>query len=58
VLAGCLQVSVNCFVFVVWTRAFRRSSGVKKFVASFGVIMPVIMAGTTLWRILIPAIAS
>ncbi len=58
VLAGCLQISVNCFVFVVWTKAFRRSSGLKKFVAFFGVVMPVIMASTTLWRVLIPAIVS
>jgi len=58
VLAGCLQLCVNAFVFVVWARAFMRSHGFKKFVAFFGVIVPVGMAGVTLWRILIPAITA
>lgn len=56
VLAGCLQLCVNAFVFIVWTRAFRQSSGFKKFVAFFGVAVPVVMAIITLWRVLIPVV--
>ncbi len=56
VLAGCLQLAVNAFVFFVWTKAFMQSSGFKKFVAFFGVIVPVMMAGITIFRVLIPAI--
>jgi hypothetical protein len=56
VLAGSLQLCVNAFVFIVWTRAFRRSGGFKKFIASFGVFMPILTASVTLWRVLIPAV--
>ena len=56
VMAGCLQLCVNSFVFAVWTKAFRQSKGLKKFVAFFGVVVPIVMAGTTLWRVLIPAL--
>lgn len=56
VFAGCLQLCANAFVFVVWTRAFKESKGFKRFVALFGVVIPVIMAGVTLCRVLIPAL--
>jgi hypothetical protein len=56
VLAGCLQICVNTFVFIVWTKAFLESKGFKKFVAFFGVVVPIIMAGITIWRVLIPVI--
>jgi hypothetical protein len=58
VVAGCLQLCVNAFVFIVWTRAFRESSGLRKFVAFFGVVVPVVMASVTIWRVLIPAILN
>lgn len=58
VLAGCLQLCVNAFVFVTWRKAFVQSSGFKKFVAFFGVVVPCIMASITLWRVLIPAILN
>ncbi len=53
-IAGILQISVNAFVFTVWTRAFHASSGLKKFVSFWGVVMPIIMAVTTLWRVFLP----
>ena len=56
VLAGCLQLCVNTFVFVVWTKGFLKSRGLKRFIAFFGVVIPIIMASITIWRVLIPAI--
>ena len=55
-LAGSLQICVNAFVFMVWGKAFSQSKGFKKFVAFFGVVVPVVMASITIWRVLIPAI--
>ncbi len=54
VVAGFCQLAVNTFVFVIWSKAFRQSSGFKKFVAFFGVIVPLIMASVTVWRVLLP----
>lgn len=56
VLAGCIQLCVNAFVFVVWGKAFLESFGFKKFIALFGVVVPVIMASITICRVLVPAI--
>lgn len=58
VLAGCLQLCVNTFVFVIWRKAFAQSVGFKKFVAFLGVVVPCVMASITLWRVLIPAILN
>ena len=55
-LAGFLQLCINAFVFIVWKKAFSQSSGIKKFVAFFGVVVPIVMATITIWRVLIPAI--
>jgi len=55
-LAGWLQLCVNAFVFLVWKKAFLQSCGFKKFVAFFGVVVPVVMASITIWRVLLPAI--
>jgi hypothetical protein len=55
-LAGCIQICVNAFVFVVWTKVFTQSHGFKKFVPFFGVVVPLGMASITLWRIVIPAL--
>jgi len=52
-LAGCIQIAINIFVFITWTKAFFVSSGFKKFVAFFGVILPAIMAGITIFRVLL-----
>ncbi len=56
VLAGCLQLCVNAFVFVTWKKSFVQSRGFKKFVAFFGIVVPCVMASITIWRVLIPAI--
>ena len=55
VIAGCLQLVVNGFVFITWSKGFKNSSGFRKFIAFWGVIVPVIMGGITLWRVLLPA---
>ncbi|MBX4181274.1 hypothetical protein KW807_00220 [Candidatus Parcubacteria bacterium] len=54
IVAAILQLVVNAFVFTVWKKAFRTSSGFKKFVAFWGVIVPIVMATTTIWRVLLP----
>jgi len=54
VMAGGIQLFVNAFVFIVWSKAFKQSSGLKKFNAFWGIIVPVIMASITLWRVLLP----
>jgi len=56
VLAGIVQVCINAFVFSVWLKAFQESTGVKKFVALFGVVVPVVMASITMWYVLLPAV--
>jgi hypothetical protein len=56
VFSGILQIVVNIFVFVVWLRAFRQSMGLKKFVAFFGVIVPVVMASITIVRVFLPVL--
>ena len=54
--AGLLQLCVNAFVFVTWGEAFRASSGFKRFVAFWGVVVPIVMGAITLWRVLLPAL--
>lgn len=58
IVAGCIQVILNIFVFTTWLRGYRVSAGFKKFVAGFGVVVPVIMASITIIKVLIPAIFS
>jgi hypothetical protein len=56
VIAGCIQLCINTFVFITWSKGFKQSKGFKRFVASFGVIVPLILATVTFWRVLLPAI--
>ncbi len=58
VLAGCLQIVVNVFVFVCWAKAYPRCRGFERFVTFIGVIVPPIMAGITTWRVLLPAVLN
>lgn len=58
VIAGCIQVVLNIFVFSTWLRGYRISTGFKKFVIGIGVVMPIIMMSITIIRVLIPAILS
>jgi len=53
--AGVLQLGVNAFVFIVWHKAFIQRTGFGKFVAFWGVAVPIVMASITLWRVLLPA---
>lgn len=55
-MAGILQLVVNTFVFRVWLDAFRKTSGLTKFVAFWGIIFPIIMASITIWRVFIPVV--
>ena len=55
-IAGTIQIAVNAFVFIVWRRAFMTSSGLKKFIAFWGVTVPIAMASVTIWRIFLPAL--
>lgn len=54
IVAGCLQLGINLFVFVTWGNAFLHSSGFKKFVAFWGIVVPVVMASITTWRVFVP----
>ena len=56
VLAGCLQILVNVFVFAAWMKAYPRCHGFEKFVTFVGVVFPPVMASITIWRVLLPAI--
>jgi len=56
--AGCIQILINTFVFVAWLRGFRESTGFRKFVAFFGIIVPIIMASITIVRVLLPALLT
>lgn len=56
ILAGSLQLVVNVFVFGCWLKAYPRCRGFEKLVTFIGVIFPPIMAGITIWRVLLPAL--
>ena len=53
-IAGIIQIIINTFVFVIWTKGFLESTGLKKFVASFGVIIPLVLASITIYRVIGP----
>lgn len=56
ILAGCIQLCINVFVIAVCKNALPRSTGVKRFFAVYGIVIPLTLASITLWRVLIPAI--
>lgn len=56
VLAGSIQLCLNAFVIIVCKSAFSNSTGFKKMVALYGIVVPSIFATITIWRVLIPAI--
>ena len=58
VLSGLVQIPINVFVFVTWLRGFRASQGRARLLAFSGVIAPPILAAITLYRVIIPFIAS
>ncbi len=54
IVSGIVQIVINIFVFVTWLRGYRNSHGRERFVAFFGVVAPPILAGITLYRVIIP----
>lgn len=58
VATALLQLTVNSFVFVVWLKAFLERKGFEKFVALWGVVVPVVMASITIIRILLPYVLN
>ncbi len=58
VVSVLIQILINIFVFVTWLRGYRTSHGRERFVTFFGVIAPPLLAGTTLYRVIIPFFAS
>ena len=54
IVSGLIQIVINIFVFVTWLRGYRASHGRERFAAFFGVIAPPILAGITLYRVIIP----
>ena len=58
VVSGLLQIVINILVFVTWLRGYRSSHGRERFLAFFGVIAPPILAGITLYRVIIPFFIS
>lgn len=54
VLYGSIQIVINIFVFVTWWKGFQESTGFKKFVAGWGVVVPVVLASVTLYRVILP----
>lgn len=55
-LAGILQLCVNAFVIIVCRNALPHSTGVQKFFAFYGIIVPSALALITIYRVFIPAI--
>lgn len=54
VVSGLIQIMINTFVFMTWLRGYRASHGRERIVAFFGVVSPPILAGITLYRVIIP----
>jgi hypothetical protein len=58
IVSGLIQIVINIFVFVTWLRGYRDSHGRARFLAFFGVFAPPILAGITLYRVIIPFFTS
>lgn len=57
VLAGCIQLAINAFVFTSWREGYKQStSRFGKFVAGCGVVIPILMATITIVNVLLPAL--
>lgn len=54
VVSGLVQILINIFVFLTWLRGYRSSHGRARFLAFSGVVAPPILAGITLYRVIIP----
>ena len=58
IVSGFMQIAINAFVFVTWLHGFRASHGRARIIAFFGVIAPPLLAATTLYRVIVPFLAS
>ena len=58
IVSGLIQIALNAFVFVTWLHGYRVARGRERIVAFFGVIAPPILAGITLYRVIIPFFTS
>ena len=58
ILSGLIQIAFNVFVFVTWLNGYRVARGRERLVAFFGVIAPPILAGITLYRVIVPYFMS
>jgi len=58
IVSGLIQIALNVFVFVTWLHGFRVARGREQVMAFFGVIAPPILAGITLYRVIIPFFVS
>lgn len=58
ILSGLIQIALNVFVFVTWLHGYRVAHGRERVVAFFGVIAPPILAGITLYRVIVPFFVS
>lgn len=58
IVSGLIQIAINVFVFVTWLRGYRSSQGRKRFLAFFGVVAPPVLAGITLYRVIVPFFIS
>lgn len=57
-VSGMIQIVLNVFVFVTWLHGYRVAHGRKRVVAFFGVIAPPVLAGITLYRVIVPFFVS
>mgnify|MGYP000179714435 CR=1 FL=1 len=53
VTAAVLQLVANTLVVIVWRKAFVDSVGFKKFIAFFGIVVPIVLASVTIYRVLL-----
>jgi hypothetical protein len=58
IVSGLIQITLNVFVFVTWLHGYRVARGRERIVAFFGVIAPPILAGITLYRVIVPFFMS
>jgi hypothetical protein len=58
IVSGLIQIGLNVFVFVTWLHGFRVARGRERVVAFSGVIAPPILAGITLYRVIVPFLTS
>lgn len=54
IVSGLIQIAINAVVFVTWLRGYRTSVGPERFLALFGIVVPPVLAGITLYRVVIP----